>query len=163
MRVSPLRGNDIELANDIGRTLGVRVTLIDKDGKVLGDSELTPEGVASVENHSDRPEVMAALESGRGTSIRQSATVGVPFIYVAVKLDDGSVLRVARPLEPVESLIGGLRKQLLFALIVSVGLTLVFGYMVYILRFQAASPNGGSLERTRGWEFECRIARGRRP
>jgi len=132
MRVSPLQGNSIELANDIGKTLGIRVTLIDMDGKVLGDSELTPEGVVSIENHSDRPEVMAALESGRGTSIRRSATVGVPFIYVAVKLDDGSVLRVARPLEPVESLIGGLRKQLLLALIVSIGLTLVFGYMVYI-------------------------------
>ena len=37
MRVSPLHGNDIELANDIGRHLGDRVTLIDKDGKVLGD------------------------------------------------------------------------------------------------------------------------------
>jgi len=132
MLVSPQRGNYIELANEIGKTLDVRVTLIDKDGTVLGDSELTPEGIAAVENHSDRPEVMAARESGRGTSIRRSATVGVPFIYVAVKLDDGSVLRVARPLEPVESLIGGLRKQLLIALIVSIGLTLVFGYMVYI-------------------------------
>jgi two-component system phosphate regulon sensor histidine kinase PhoR len=131
MRVSPLQGDNIELANDIGKHLGVRVTIIDKDGKVLGDSELTPQGVASVENHSNRPEVMDALENGRGTSIRQSATVGVPFIYVAVKMDDGGVLRVARPLEPVESLIGGLRKQLLFALIVSIGLSLVFGYMVY--------------------------------
>jgi two-component system phosphate regulon sensor histidine kinase PhoR len=131
MRFSPLSKNDIELAYDIGSRLGVRVTLIDKDGKVLGDSDLTPEGIASVENHSNRPEVMAAQEAGRGTSIRQSATVGVPFIYVAIKLDDGGVLRVARPLEPVESLIGGLRKQLVFALIVSIGLTLVFGYMVY--------------------------------
>jgi len=128
---SPLRGNSIALANDLGKTLNVRVTLIDRNGKVLGDSDLTPEGVASVENHSDRPEVMAAMESGRGTSIRSSATVGVPFIYVAVHLEDGGVLRVARPLEPVETLVGGLRRQLLLALIVSVALTLVFGYMVY--------------------------------
>jgi two-component system phosphate regulon sensor histidine kinase PhoR len=131
MRISPLRGNNIELANDIGKQLGMRVTIIAQDGTVLGDSELTPQEVASVENHSNRPEVMDALDTGRGTSIRQSATVGVPFIYVAVKTDDGSMLRVARPLEPVESLIGGLRKQLLFALIGSIGLTLVFGYMVY--------------------------------
>src|SRR5580765_7075349 len=57
MLVSPLRGNNIELANDIGRNLGVRVTIIKKDGTVLGDSELTPQRVASVENHSNRPEV----------------------------------------------------------------------------------------------------------
>src|SRR4030095_6199071 len=102
LRVSPIRRNPIELANEISKSLNVRVTLIEHDGKVVGDSDLTPEGVAAVENHSDRPEVMAALETGRGTSIRQSATVGVPFIYVAVKLDDGRVLRVARPLAPLE-------------------------------------------------------------
>jgi two-component system, OmpR family, phosphate regulon sensor histidine kinase PhoR len=132
MRVSPLRGDPIELANDISHTLDVRVTLIDRGGKVLGDSDLTPEGIAAVENHSGRPEVMTAEETGRGTAIRRSATVGVPFIYVAVKLEDGGVLRVARPLEPVETLIGGLRQQLVAALIVSIGLALVFGYMVYI-------------------------------
>jgi two-component system phosphate regulon sensor histidine kinase PhoR len=128
---SSLRGNPIELANDISRSLNVRVTLIAPDGKVLGDSDLTPEGVAKVENHSGRPEVIAALESGRGTSIRWSATVDIPFIYVAIRLDDGSVLRLARPLSSVEALISGLRKQLIVALIFSVGLTLVFGYIVY--------------------------------
>jgi len=132
VRVSPLRANPIELANDIGGALGVRVTLIEKSGKVLGDSELTPEDIATVENHSNRPEVVAALESGRGVSIRMSDTVGVSFIYVAIMLDDGSVLRIARPLEPVETFIGGLRKQLLIALVISIGLTLVFGYMVYV-------------------------------
>ncbi|HET9130464.1 MAG TPA: hypothetical protein VFO86_05920, partial [Terriglobia bacterium] len=101
MLVSPMHGNNIELANDIGKNLGVRVTLIRKDGVVLGDSELTAQRVATVENHSNRPEVIAALENGRGTSIRQSDTIGVPFIYVAVKMDDGNLLRVARPLEPV--------------------------------------------------------------
>jgi two-component system phosphate regulon sensor histidine kinase PhoR len=131
MRASPLRGDPIELANDISRSLGVRVTLIAPSGKVLGDSDLTPTGVAEVENHSGRPEVMAAMETGRGKSIRWSATVNILFIYVAIRLDDGSVLRLARPLSSVESLISGLRKQLGVALILSVGLTLLFGYMVY--------------------------------
>src|SRR5580692_5976902 len=72
-KISPLLGNPIELANDISRSLDVRVTLIAPDGRVLGDSDLTPEGVAAVENHSGRPEVMAALQTGRGTSIRNSA------------------------------------------------------------------------------------------
>src|SRR6185295_9254524 len=131
MRVSPLRGNPIELANDMARSLDVRVTLIDRNGKVLGDSDLTPEGVAAVENHGSRPEVVSAWDSGRGTSKRWSATLGVPFIYVAVKFDDGGVLRVAKPLAPVESLISGLRRQLLLALTLSVGMTLIFGYMVF--------------------------------
>jgi two-component system phosphate regulon sensor histidine kinase PhoR len=132
-KVSPLLGKPIELANDISRSLDVQVTLIAPDGRVLGDSELTPEGVAAAENHSGQPEVMAALQTGHGTSIRWSETDGGPFIYVAARLDDGGVLRVARPLATVETLIEGLRQQLLIALIISVGLTLVFGYMVYAL------------------------------
>jgi len=91
MRVSPLRGNPIELANSISKSLSVRVTIIAPDGKVLGDSDLTPERLADVENHSTRPEVMAAVQSGRGTSIRWSSTVNTTFIYVAIRLDDGQV------------------------------------------------------------------------
>ncbi len=131
MRESPLRGKPIEMANDISHSLGIRVTLVAPDGKVLGDSDLTPQGVADVENHAGRPEIMAAMEGGRGRSIRSSATVGVPFIYVAIRLDDGSVLRVARQLSTVESLISALRRKLLLALVLSIGLTAVFGYMVY--------------------------------
>jgi len=131
MRVSPLRGNPIELANSISKSLSVRVTIIAPDGKVLGDSDLTPERLADVENHSTRPEVMAAVQSGRGTSIRWSSTVNITFIYVAIRLDDGEVLRLARPLSSVEALISTLRRHLALALIFSVGLTLVFGYMVY--------------------------------
>src|SRR6185369_1325648 len=81
MRESPLRGKPIEMADDISSALGIRVTLVAPDGKVLGDSDLTPKGVAEVENHAGRPEIIAAMEGGRGTSIRSSATVGVPFIY----------------------------------------------------------------------------------
>src|SRR3954454_23833259 len=58
MRDSPLRSNPIAMANDISRALGIRVTLVAADGKVLGDSDLTPEGVAAVENHAGRPEIM---------------------------------------------------------------------------------------------------------
>jgi len=131
MSVSPLHGNPIELANDISKSLSIRVTIIAPDGTVLGDSDLTPEQVANVENHSTRPEVMEAKKSGRGKSIRWSSTVNTTFIYVAILLDDGRVLRLARPLSTLESLVSTLRRHLVFALIFSIGLTLVFGYMVY--------------------------------
>jgi two-component system phosphate regulon sensor histidine kinase PhoR len=131
MMVSPLRGNNIEIAKDLGSSLGLHVTLIDKDGTVLGDSEKTPQDIPKAAKQDESPEVVDALKNGRGSSVRQSDSAGVPSIYAAVKLNDGNLLRVDRPLEAEESLIGGLRTQLLFALIVSIGLTLVFGYMVY--------------------------------
>jgi two-component system phosphate regulon sensor histidine kinase PhoR len=124
------RGNPIQLANDISKSLDVRVTIIAPDGVVLGDSDLTAEGIRTVENHSDRPEVIDALRTGRGTSIRWSATVGMPFIYVAT-IADGWVLRLAKPLSTVDILISRLRRQLFLAMVVSLGMTFMFGSMVY--------------------------------
>ncbi len=123
--------DSVDLAESIADSLQVRVTIIAADGRVLGDSDLTRDAIAGVENHSDRPEVIQAREIGRGASIRWNATVGVPFIYVATIFDDGSVLRLAMPLGAVENLIGGLRWQLVLAMLVAIATALTFGYMVY--------------------------------
>jgi two-component system, OmpR family, phosphate regulon sensor histidine kinase PhoR len=131
IQTRPAGADASELAAEISRLLAVRVTLIAPDGRVLGDSEVTRAGLTELENHANRPEFVDARARGRGVSIRQSATLGIPFIYVAATLDDGSVLRVAMPLASVETLMAGLRRQLLLAMLVGVGLTLVFGYMVY--------------------------------
>jgi two-component system, OmpR family, phosphate regulon sensor histidine kinase PhoR len=127
----PARQNPIDLAQDIAKSLDVRVTIIAPDGRVLADSDVTPEAVPNMANHNDRPEVIQALETGRGTAIRSSATIGVPFIYVAITLEDGTVLRLAKPLAAVETLTQGLRRQLGLAISVGLLITLAFGYMVY--------------------------------
>jgi two-component system phosphate regulon sensor histidine kinase PhoR len=123
--------NPQELAAEIGKLLGARVTLIAPEGHVLGDSEVTSTGLSEMENHANRPEFIQARQSGRGTSIRESATLGVSYIYVATTLDDGSVLRVATPLSSLETLLSGLRRQLALAMVIGVGLSFLFGYMVY--------------------------------
>jgi two-component system phosphate regulon sensor histidine kinase PhoR len=131
VRVHPRSAEAQELAAEVGTLLGVRVTLIAPDGRVLGDSEVTTTGLPAMENHANRPEFIQARQSGRGTSIRESATLGIPYIYVATTLDDGAVLRVAMPLSSLETLLAGLRGQLALAMAIGVGLSLVFGYMVY--------------------------------
>jgi two-component system phosphate regulon sensor histidine kinase PhoR len=131
VRAHPATSDTQDLAEEIAKLLDVRVTFIAQDGRVLGDSDVKRAGLSGMENHSDRPEFIQARQTGRGTSIRQSATLGIPFIYVATALDDNSVLRVAMPLASVETLLSGLRRQLTLAMIVGVGLTFVFGYMVY--------------------------------
>jgi two-component system phosphate regulon sensor histidine kinase PhoR len=120
-----------ELAGEIAKLLDVRVTLIATDGRVLGDSEVTYEGLSGLENHSNRPEFIDARQGGRGAAIRHSATLGVSFIYVAVSLDDGSVLRLAMPLSSIDVLVSGLRRHLLVAMLIGLGLSIAFGYMVY--------------------------------
>src|SRR4051794_37001312 len=77
-----------------------RITVIRTDGTVLADSEHDP---ATMENHLTRPEVQQALAGSPGTDSRTSATLGVPFRYVALPPDDGRIVRVALPLTMVDS------------------------------------------------------------
>lgn len=79
-----LRGS--ELSEDI------RVTWIAPDGRVLFDSE---EAAEELENHSDRKEVSEALEKGEGSSSRYSRTIMKKTVNYAVRLRDGSVIRVS--------------------------------------------------------------------
>ena len=69
-----------------------RVTLISEAGAVLYD---TDGDAAEMENHLNRPEVTAALESGSGESTRFSETLRKRTHYRAVRLEDGSILRIA--------------------------------------------------------------------
>jgi two-component system phosphate regulon sensor histidine kinase PhoR len=70
----------------------VRYTLIAEDGTVLYDSVAVAE---EMDNHADRPEVRAAREEGHSTLVRYSSTLQTDSVYAAVRLDDGSILRLA--------------------------------------------------------------------
>ena len=69
-----------------------RITYIDASGTVLYDSQAD---VSSMENHSDRKEVEEAVPTGYGYAERMSATLSEKTVYYALKLADGTVLRVA--------------------------------------------------------------------
>jgi two-component system phosphate regulon sensor histidine kinase PhoR len=58
-----------------------RVTIISKDGTVIFDSDESNE---KMENHKDRPEVIAAYNGETGTSQRLSPTFNQEFTYVAI-------------------------------------------------------------------------------
>ena len=77
------------------RQLGCRITYIAPDGRVLGDTDFKPADVSAIENHAKREEVVEASRSGTGQSRRLSPTEHRPMLYVARRLPDGSVLRLA--------------------------------------------------------------------
>ena len=94
-------------ADALGRLGAARVTFIALDGRVVGDSTLTPAELHAVENHGDRPEVQAALAEGLGVSRRYSDTVRTEMLYVAVPVRNSvvpelGVLRLALPLTDVD-------------------------------------------------------------
>ncbi len=112
------------LADGLGESDDARITVIGADGEVLGDSEFEGAGLAALESHHDRPEVVAARERGRGVAERDSTSVGTQMLYVAVPFrlaGEDAVVRVARPLGEIEAAVARLR----FALVVAGGIGLV--------------------------------------
>lgn len=73
-----------------------RITRIDAEGNVFYDSG---QENGKLENHANRKEVREALEDGEGSDIRQSNTISKSMIYYAVKLDDGTILRVSKSMD----------------------------------------------------------------
>ena len=92
-----------EEAGRLGQLIGARVTFIALDGRVVGDSAETLEGLANVDNHAQRPEVVEAREHGIGRSRRYSSTVKMDMEYVAVRMQHPAIafVRVALPLTDV--------------------------------------------------------------
>lgn len=101
----------------------VRITWIAGDGTVLYDNYTD---AAMLESHADREEFREALESGSGQSVRYSSTQMEKIIYYAIKLNDGSVLRVSDTQYTVLSVVVVMLSPILLILIVSLILAAVF-------------------------------------
>ena len=89
------------LADWMGRLSGRRVSIIGRDGTVLGDSERDGLPLRDMENHADRPEVREALAGRTGEAVRASASIGSAMLYMAAPAGDGTVIRLAVPLREV--------------------------------------------------------------
>ena len=99
-----------EIAAQESLAAGARATIIDASGKVLADSESNP---SEMENHATRQEFAAALSGKTGENERRSATLGVPFLYVAAPVSGGAV-RLAYPLSDVEAVQAQVHRRLIW-------------------------------------------------
>jgi len=71
----------------------LRITVVDQDGIVLFDTDADSE---VMENHMNRPEIQEAFEKGVASSSRVSETMSKTLFYYAIRLDNGTVMRVSR-------------------------------------------------------------------
>ena len=90
---------------DASMTLGRRLTVIGPDGTVSYDSMASSD---AMDNHLDRPEVQEAADRGFGEDRRQSGTLLSSYYYVAERMDDGTILRLAVSGESVLSFVMGM-------------------------------------------------------
>jgi len=106
------------LADEAGVATGHRVTLIDSTGRVVGDSEFDGPALQSLENHSSRPEVVAARQNGVGSARRMSPSTGEEQLYVAVKAPNG-VARVSVTTSTIEEIFARARSGVITAGLIS--------------------------------------------
>jgi len=102
------------LADQAGEATGHRVTLIDSTGHVVGDSEFDGPALERLENHSQRPEVVAARNGGVGSARRMSPSTGEERLYVALRVPRG-VARVSVTTRTVENVFGAARAGVITA------------------------------------------------
>ncbi len=119
------------LASKLGEQIDARVTLISRDGTVLGDSREDP---ANMENHAARPEIKDALVTGLGGSTRYSTTLGQKMMYMAVPVSyQGQILgfaRVALPLKEVESLVHRITVSIATAMVIVALLVILIAWLI---------------------------------
>lgn len=98
-------------AEETGRLMDTRVTIIDADGTVLADSRSDP---ARMDNHLNREEIVAAASETVGFSLRKSETLGHDLLYAAIQVGpdvDGShgYVRIAYDMDMLWMTTGRLR------------------------------------------------------
>ena len=82
---------ELQSLNDLTEE-NLRITWVDADGTVLYDND---KDATLLENHKDRTEIQEAFKTGVGEEVRRSDTLDMDTYYYALKLEDGTVIRVA--------------------------------------------------------------------
>lgn len=113
------RRGHVEIQNlvlNLGEKTGVRITVLDKDGRALGDSKKSPR---QWENYSDKPEVKEAIQNRIGENKRYSGTIQKQMLYVAVPLRDENgkvnlIIRTALPLNAIQRTLAPIESKVIY-------------------------------------------------
>ncbi|HHO76510.1 MAG TPA: HAMP domain-containing protein, partial [Deltaproteobacteria bacterium] len=126
------------LVSDMGKSLQTRITVINFSGKVLADSENDPE---TLENHRDRPEIIAAFIGETGRVVRYSLTLQKDMLYVAVPMEiegkTGAVIRMSIPFENIDILLGTLRHDIMKMSFIIIAISL---FIAFFISHRISSP-----------------------
>jgi len=119
------------IAISLGTLIGHRVTLIDPSGRVRGDTEFPADALPGLENHATRPEVLQALATGIGSSMRYSKSTDLNRMYVAIRAGPPglAIVRVSTTLATIDAQIDSVEWAVLVAGLVAIGLAALFAWV----------------------------------
>ena len=148
---------DSFLKNLTGK-INARITVIDKEGTVLADTEKDP---ATMESHKIRPEVIDALSSGVGKSMRFSVTLEEEMLYVALPIEQDSkvlgVVRMSIPLKQINSLLLDLQLRIIIGIAL---ITLLSIGIAFLLSRGLSKPVSALVQAAKSFakgEFRTRV------
>jgi len=123
-----IENRDISLKNLLALLPdNLRITLMDSKSNILYDNVIPD--YSAMENHAERPEIIAAMNNGSGSALRNSASNNMEYLYYAKKID-GKIIRVALPYdEQVQFLLKPNSKFLYF---VTAVFLIGFAFILYV-------------------------------
>lgn len=121
-----VEANGIDYLNQLEK-IDTRITWVDTDGTVLYDNKVD---ALTMENHGDRQEIKVAMTSSKGKSIRYSNTLAEKTIYYAVRIADGSVIRVSNTQSSVVQILKEMLRPVIVVLLMAFALAGVLAYRV---------------------------------
>ncbi len=134
----------------------VRLTIIDAQGRVLFDSA-PDKSPGDFDNHADRPEISQAMETGKGFSLRDSSSLKTRFVYTAVRMEDGGILRLAVPMASVQHNMWNRTEVLLQVGALAVVISLVMAMLVSLSLKNSFLPMIGIVEAIAAGKLHRRI------
>lgn len=127
-RVSDLPASAPALAAELSRSAGARVTIIDPQGVVRGDSSVAATQLGELEDHARRPEVVEARQTGVGRDERVSQTTRMRMLYAAHRLDrpEGPwVVRLAFAPVAIDHALSSARRRVVEGTLLALGIAIV--------------------------------------
>lgn len=112
-------------ASRLKGVVGSWVTIIDPEGKIAGDSDLT-RGDAGLDPLS-WPEIQAARRGEVGRATRFTEHLGADVYFVAVPASGGAIVRLGVPLGEIEATEARMRSRLYVATLLGLGAAIALG------------------------------------
>jgi two-component system, OmpR family, phosphate regulon sensor histidine kinase PhoR len=139
--------NRYDRLQELAHIANLRLTLIDKKGIVLFESNLESAQMQLMENHLSRPEIQGAMQNGTGTDTRHSATLNIDMLYYAKKITypfpednpfhDAFIFRVGIPLTQINVAMDEIQTNVIIASII---VLIIVVSLSFILSRKLAAP-----------------------
>ncbi|MEL6822189.1 MAG: HAMP domain-containing protein, partial [Calditrichota bacterium] len=148
-------------AGEQSKVTNCRFTIIDKNGRVLADSEVPFNKLGTLENHLERPEVQLSQKEAFGTDRRLSSTINRQLLYMSKQLTDAGTpigfIRIAVFAESTDRLLATIRRYSVYGGLI----ILIISGLLLALLSRRISKNLKSVmqhaENIAGGDFESKL------